>query len=397
MAFDKMRITEYYALRKETFSIDPINDSAQYFGNEKLSDRLRSRIESDFAQARAVPKFYILGDFGAGKTHTLLHIAHVLEHDILEECAPIYLDIAPLRHKERFATLQNRMLDAIGLDAIAASAESVASNVKGDKATGIQELLRFGDTTLKNSQGNVFRNILFGGRQRQLSWEWLKGATLSGSDRESLQVTKTLTQPGEFVHVLLNTAVLYRAGTDRRIVFLLDEVEATRDVTDGDSLAELEFGFRELFDDTNNIMGLIAAIQAEGGTEIGDLMSREAIFRRIGRETGVFDLTSLVREPLQLQKFIDELLHYLIDRSKAAEIVATEQLDCKAEHFPFSESALVALNEGLQSQPELLKPSGIIQTMATAAIEGWRRRYHSQTRIVVTPEIIEEVLYPGRG
>jgi len=395
VAFDKVRINEYYGLTKETFSIDPINDSAQYFGNQKLSDRIRARIESDFAQARAVPKFYVLGDFGTGKTHTLLHIAHVLENDTLEEVEPIYLDIAPLRHKERFATLQNRMLDAIGLDPLGSAAERFVSSVKGDKAVGIQEMLKYGDVTLKSSQANVFRNILFGGRQRQLSWEWLKGAVLSSADRESLQVTKTLTQPGEFVHVLLNAAILYREGTGRRIVFLLDEVEATRDVTDGDSQAELIFGFRELFDDTNNILGLIAAIQQEGGTEIGEVMSNEAVFRRIGREMGVFDLTSLVREPVELQKFVDDLLRYLIKQDEAAKIIEDEGLECKVEHFPFSEAALVTLNDGLQSQPNLLRPSGIIQTLATGAIEGWRRRKHHDKHVIVTPEIMEEVLYPG--
>lgn len=395
MAFEKTRINEYYALRKETFSVDPVNDSKAYFGNARLSDRIRGRIEGDFAQARGVPKFYILGDYGTGKTHTLFHIAYELENNQLESVLPVYVDIAPLKKKEKFSTLQGRLLDAIGLDQIGAAVDAFITNVKGDKATGIQEILRYGDAALKSSQSNVFRTILLGGRQRQLSWEWLKGGVLAPGDRESLQVTKTLNQPGDFIHVLLNTAIIYRAGTGKKIVYLLDEVEAVRDVTDPDSEAELIFAFRELLDDSNNVLGIIAAIQPEGD-DIGTVMSNFAIMRRIGKDTGVFDLTSLVRDPVDLQQFVDDLLCYLINQDRAAQIVAEENLNCLPHHFPFTEEALSVLKDGLQSVVELQRPAGIIQMLATAAIEAWRKRTQSESRVLVNAQTMEEVLYPGR-
>jgi hypothetical protein len=395
VAFERVRFNEYYGLKKETFSIDPARDSIAYFGSGRLSRRILGRIESDFAQARGVPKFYVLGDYGAGKTHTLFHIAHELRANVLEPVEPVYIDIAPMRHKEKFATLQGRLLDAIGLETIAEAAEQFVSTIPGDKASGIRDRLTFGDAALISSQSSVFRNILFGGKQRQLSWEWLKGTSLSGSERETLQVTKMLSQPGDFVSVLLNTAVLYRGGKGKKLVYLMDEAEAMRDVQDPDSVAEFIFAFRQLLDDSNNVLGVIAAIQPEG-REIGEFFSEPSIMRRIGYDTGVFDLTSLVSEPIDIQKFIEDLLAYLIDEEKARQWCDLESLNCDPRKFPFETEALQTLETGIQSDINLQRPAGIIQALATAAIDGWRLRTSSEHHITVNAQMMEEVLYPGR-
>ena len=70
------KISEYFCLKKETFNIDPRDDAEIYFGDSELEKRLSDRIQSDFVSRRAVPKFFVHGQYGAGKTHTLRHIAH---------------------------------------------------------------------------------------------------------------------------------------------------------------------------------------------------------------------------------------------------------------------------------------------------------------------------------
>jgi hypothetical protein len=368
MSFEKTRFPDYYVLNKDTFSIDPLRDSAAYFGSAKLSEAIRARIEGDFAHARAVPKFFVHGAYGSGKTHTLFHISHWLRSNELESVEPIYIDIAPLRNKEKFASVQGRLLDAIGLDRIADAAERYATEIQGDKATGIRDSLIYGDAALMSSQANVFRNILFGGRQ-----------------------------PSDFIYVLLNTAVLFRLGIKKKLVFLIDEAEAFRDVQDPDSEAEFTFAFRQLIDDSNKDLGIVCGIQPEGGQgELGSFFLNPAIERRIGFQTGYFDLVSLISQELDVRRFTDELLVYLVNQEKAARIVADERLPCKSHHFPFEESALERMASHIANDIAQQTPAGIIHSLATAAIDAWRSRGTSESHVTVDGELMERVLYPER-
>jgi len=390
-----VRFQDYFLLKRESFSINPFDDAGVYFGSAKLHERIIARIEGDFAQARGVPKFFIHGAYGSGKTHTLANISQVLNSNNLEPVKPLYLNIAPLKHKERFSTVQGRFLDAIGLDPIQEAVEKFVTSTSGDRAEAIKERLKYGDTSLKSSQANIFRNILFGGPQRTLSWEWLKGAQLTNNDRQMLQVTKVLGQPGDYVDVLLNTALLYQHGLGMKIAFLVDEAEAFRDVTDPDSLAELTFAIRQICDDNNNVMGFIAAIQPEGGQgELGGFFTDPGIERRIGFQAGYFDLTALVAQPMDAQRFIDELLAYLIDQKRAADLCVAEELNCSPSHFPFDDSALGVLIEHIKADTRQQTPAGIIQHLASAAIEAWRRRSSKDKHVTVDGSIMERTLYP---
>jgi hypothetical protein len=88
-----------------------------------------------------------------------------------------------------------RLLDAIGLDRIRTAAEAAADVLQAsDKVDGFlkSRALAFGDQALKTSQANVFRNLLFGGRQAQMSWEWLKGRKTTVDDAQTLGTQKQL-------------------------------------------------------------------------------------------------------------------------------------------------------------------------------------------------------------
>ena len=106
MAYENMTLREYFSLKhKESFSIDPWHDNKIYFGDSQLVERIKRRIETDFVQPRGVPKFFVLGAYGSGKTHTLAYIAYELGLNTMHPAEPIYLDIAPLGARERFQRL----------------------------------------------------------------------------------------------------------------------------------------------------------------------------------------------------------------------------------------------------------------------------------------------------
>src|SRR5205085_1964267 len=144
---------------------DPWADSEIYFGAGHLQDRITRRINSDFVQQRAVPKFFLFGRYGAGKTHTLAHIAHVLRTDT--ELArdfptePIYFELAPLRTREKWSTVHERLINAIGLLRLKDAVSALISNA-GPQTDPLQALheFEFAIRRLVGNENNVLGLIL---------------------------------------------------------------------------------------------------------------------------------------------------------------------------------------------------------------------------------------------
>jgi len=400
MKFDNMTLKEYFFLKKsDSLSIDPLRDREIFFGEAQLVQRISNRIESDFVQPRGVPKFFLFGAYGSGKTHALAHIAYKLEADYKSRAEPIYIAMPPLGSKERWARIHSRLVDSIGLDRIGSAAETIADQAKGtDKIKGFFEagILNFGDETLKLSQANVFRNFLFGGRQAQLSWEWLKGRKNTPDQATMLGVQKDLSEATDSVFCLLNIGALFYQATGRKIIFLVDEAEAVRSVTNADSIDESQHMFRLLLDNANNCVGLVLAIQSEAGMEtIGEFFTREDIYRRVDFEQGFINLGDMVSQVNSARKFIVNILQYLINQEKAGHAITEENLPTQKECFPFTEEAINAITQHISDNQQQASPAFILSAMSGAAIEAWRRRDTSETHVLVDGAIIEETIFPG--
>jgi hypothetical protein len=399
MSFSNTTLKDYYFLKdRDSLSINPWRDGAQFFGAAKLNTRIRNRIESDFVQPRGVPKFFVHGSYGSGKTHTLAHIQYVLNTNNMYPTEPIYIDIAPLIAKERFERIHARLMDAIGLDRIRSAAEAVAdANPGPEKVQGFLDsgALPSGDQALRISQANVFRNLLFGGRQGQLSWEWLKGRKTSVDEAQTLTTQKQLADAQDFVSCLLNVGALFSLGCRKRIVFLIDEAEAFRSVTNPDSQSELKHALRLILEDTNTYIGCVAAIQVEAGQEgIGEFFDSADIRRRVDYDQGFIDLNGLVSAVEDARAFMEEMLLYLVDQERAAAAIEAEGLPTVAKRFPFTNDAIDALSNHIANDPERALPAAIIAWMSNAAIEAWRRRTQSDTHQLVTPDLIEATIFP---
>ncbi len=399
MAYEDLTLKQYFSLKdKESLSIDPWNDKEIYFGDSQLIDRIKRRLETDFVQPRGVPKFFVHGAYGSGKTHTLAHISNDLEQNAMHPAEPIYVDIAPLRARDGFQRIYSRLLDAVGLDRVRDAAERVADEIKeADKIQAMldKNVLPHGDSTLKVSQANVFRNVLYGGRQTQLSWEWMKGRKNTPDQATMLGVQKDLTEPADLVNCLLNVGSLYYRGTGKKTVFLVDEVEAIRSVTNSDSLDEIQHMLRLLLENSNTVVGLVLAVQAEGGMEdIGDVFTREDIRRRVDFDLGFMDLASLVSQVSSAREFMELVLEYLVDQDKADDVIQDELLNTRKELFPFTESAVDAICQHVADNPQLASPAFIISTMSNAAVEAWRKRAEQDVHVLVDDQIVEETIFP---
>lgn len=398
MSYESMPLKDYYLLRKyESFSIDPWRDQEIYFGEANLVNRIGKRIESDFEQPRRVPKFFVYGAYGSGKTHTLAHISFNLSKNKMHLTEPIYLALPPLSSKERWARIHSRLIDSIGPERIHSSAEVIADEIEGpDKIKGFleQNILLYGDLTLKVSQANIFRNFLFGGRQSQLSWEWLKGRKNTADVATMLGVQKDLNEATDLVDSLLNLGTLYYKATDKKIVFLIDEAEAVRSLQNADSIVEIRHMFRLLLDNNNTHIGLVLAVQSEPG-EMPEFYEREDIMRRVDYLQGWIDLQDMVSQVSSAKQFITRVLEYLVDHEKAEGVIKAENLPISKELFPFTEESVDTISTYVAEDLKYANPSFILSTLSGAAVEGWRRRDQSRSHVVIDTSIIEETLYPG--
>lgn len=401
-----MNLREYYYLKRDTFTVNPDADAEVYFGGADLETRIRDRILRDLNQDRAVPKFMIFGPYGGGKTHNLRHIEYVLSRDAdlrngLPHMRSLRYELAPIRSKERWTTVHTRIMNAIGFDVVREAAATVLGTP--ERATNPlpylleERVLRFGETAIQASQAQIFRNMLFGGRQATLSWEWLKGRKLSVDETQMLATQANLDEPSDFIHALLNVASLVRAGTEEKVLILMDEGEALGNITNADSIMEFEYAFRRLFDDDNDVLGLIIAFEhAPGLGRVPAVLDYEAIRRRVGYDDGYIDLTGHLAVVDNAKRFIFDLLEHLVNQEAAARIIEEQNLVTQPEFFPFDENAIDLVAEFASSDPQNSLPSQIIQKMQTAVLNAFLGRDPSSNeRRLVDEAIITPVLYPA--
>lgn len=398
MAFENMSLKEYYGLRTESLSIDPWLDSPQYFGDMAVPERIIDRIESDFVKPRGVPKFVVHGAYGSGKTHTLAFIKYTLENFKPYPTEPLYVNMAPLSSRERYRRIHTRLVDAISLDSVIVAVETVMDSITNDdKVQGLigENILPFGDDSLKISQANIFRNLLFGGRQRQLSWEWMKGSKNSTDQAVMLGTRKDLDEPADFVNCLLNLGSLYFRGLNKKLVFLIDEAEAIRQVTSADAQNEIRFMIRLLLENTNNVVGTVFAVQVEGGMEsIGEFFTNEDIKRRLDFDEGYIDLDGSVNQISDSNQFIRQAIQYLVNQEAASETIEIDGLSTTSDLFPFTEDAIEAITSHVADNPSAASPAFILSVMSGSAIAAWRQRAEFEKHVLVGRDIIEQIIFP---
>lgn len=398
-------LREYYKLNRDSFSINPKRDSEVYFGGASINGRLRERLQTDFLEERGVPKFFIFGQYGAGKSHTLGHIKYVLEKDpaFKNYQAEVRLtELPPLRAKDSWSKIHSQLIDELGRELIRTAAKALYRQAPDGAEADTYFLghgVPYGDTALRTSQSKIYQALLFGGRQETVAWDWLKGRALSKDEKSTLGVETDLNGPMNYLHALLNLAALIHAGLGRKVVMLVDEAEALRGITDPSSIDEFTIMFRKIMDNDNDVLGLVCAFQAEGGMEDAPAMlSEESVRRRVGHESGYVDLAMLVGEQSDVRDFITEVLSYLVDQDEAKLLLESVGNDLDPAMFPFTVEAIEALAQYVMEEPGNQVPSQIISKMGSAVARAYLSAEKSGDKCqLVDEEILNGVLYPDAG
>ena len=401
-----MNLRDYYHLKKDSFSISPWDDADVYFGNQTLDENIRKRLETNFNQPRQVPKFGIYGPFGAGKTHTLHYIAHVLKTEFGADypSETILLDISPIKAKESWRKVHADLINAVGLDRLKDAINRVLTQPEAarDPLAYLRDkgILKYGEAAIQSSQAKVFRALLFGGPLEASALEWLKGGSVKAGDAANLGVETMLTDTSHLIAALLNVASVLKAGLGKRPILLIDEAEALRSLRNDDSINEFITAFRKLADDENNVLGVIIAFANEGSMEEApEVLLNDAVYRRFGYDHGFFDLSQIVAGIDDVKMFIEQVLERLIDQDAAQQTIDSEGLGVPREYFPFTEDAVDRLAQFIsEDDPRHQVPSQIIHRMGEAIVAGWRRgKDTSGVRQLIDQDLMEETLFPEQS
>jgi len=381
------KLQEYLCLRdRDTFTIDPQKDSGLYFGRQELERQLKDRIQNDLL-LRGVPKIIMQGPYGTGKTHTLYHVKHYMQHQLEWEQTLniIVFSIGPLKARTPYQHLHRKFMDGLGRDAVQRLAEAT---VRRHVGPNLEENLReyFGDPAL----ANAVRFLCLGGKAGLGAWRWLCGDKLNGTEQEMLNIAHNLSGTDELVRVLINIGKLYADVEHTRTIFLIDEAEVLRELTDPGSIDEFRWGFRELSDDKNRYVGFVLAYQVPGtGEDAVTWLEDPAILTRLGGESGIFVIPYLSRVE-DARQFIQDLLDALVDREAARQAIEARNVSAAPETFPFTEEALRLIEQYVaEEDPRRALPRIIIGKMNECAVSAFRER-----AAVIDEAIVSRTLWP---
>lgn len=356
-------LQDHLCLVRENFQINPKQsfEDAQLFFGKNENEKLIRAIEQGYL-AGLVPRVYIFGQYGTGKTHLLYNLKHHFENDPNEfGIVPLVVQVEA-ESKTRFQALHKRMLDAVGSEAVEQAYQEYGFG-GGDREARFREL--FPNANLRQAM----QALLAGPALQGLAWRWLTGEPFSAAEQSQLGVTTGLKETGDLVEVLIALGELFKR-TGKRLLFLVDEGEGLHNVTNADSQRSWHDAFRRLADSNDNqSVGWIITFYLTLNDLPPLFMTEGDITTRLG-QTGQVELPVLA--PVEVEEFLRDLLGAFVDhecaKAKLSEVGVDDPDDVAL--FPFTKDGMEAFVETAASVPGNAIPRTILRALTSCALES---------------------------
>jgi hypothetical protein len=351
-----------------SFTIDPISipgDAQYYFGRSDTKTRLEKQLRRSFVSP-GVPKMMIYGPFGSGKTHTLLHLKHILDTSPPDSCRgePYTAYTAVEMRSNSGAThLHTQIMEALGMDALVSWVRQMSEKTP-DLNDAINTLTR--DFNIRAA----LREIRIPGDNSFAAWRWLSGQALKSSELNALRITRNLSEvnTADLAEALVAVGKLAEL-VEKRLIFLLDELEGLNNVRVGDNANAISQYFRRLAEPGNSTAGFIVAFAANVRDDVPSIIDRGDIRTRIG-ESNYVEIDNLPAIA-DVKRFVGELVGDFTRDACAADAISAFSLNTNRAIYPFEEAALVQLAEYALAEPTLALPRLIIHAINECAIQAW--------------------------
>lgn len=264
--------------------------------------------------AARAPKVVLWGDYGTGKTH-LLHVLQArIDRDRFE---PVYLKLDAYGRLAESKHLHGNLLTAL--------------DVGGRLGVAIQHAdLGAADTDLQNAL-----KLLRERPDHPEARAWLLGRGPSPARAQKAGFSGPLHLHARGVTYSNIWRVLadgYRRGTDRELLFLIDETETFQQLVDQSRAADLGVAVREMVDAANKSYGVVFGLRApnvRGSDFDAHPLGRQDVSTRLqGR---LLELGGL-NDPERRRVFISELLNRLA--AQPGTIFTEVAIEALVEHGP---------------------------------------------------------------
>lgn len=379
-----MDFKEWFCLNeRDSFTIDPqINpeDAQFYFGRPAKLKELQTQLRKGFIDP-GVPKIFIYGSFGSGKTQTLYNLAYYLQRDppkSLQLKPTIIHVVLEMQSKSSHLDWHLQLMEALGKERVSRWVDGLFS-----KVPNMDEAL----TSLLSDYNiiNAVKNLRGGGNMPMLAWRWLAGHRLSPADLQRLQLTRNSGDigAGDMVKVLIGLGHLAEKN-DEKLIFFMDELEQFNNITNPDCLEAVHNYLRQLSEQKNSSVGFIMSTYSLTVDDMPQMMARGDIINRIGA------INYIEIPPLpsveDIRVFITELLSALIDQNGAEHKIQEGKLSVSLGTYPFNAEAFETLCEYASQDPVKAIPRNIIKSITECAISAW-----DVEKAVIDVEIVNEI------
>lgn len=359
-----------FADGRSNFDIDPVRDAAFLFGDEKWGEGIRQQLRRSIVLDRPLRLVWI-GQYGIGKTHRIHHTMHIIQSDQMD-ILPVEVTCTDIGDKTGFESLQYQLVNNLGFSAMRDHARKYMRRVAdGDPGVTTPESL-----SSSMDVANAIRTL--GGDNDALAreaWRYLAGLSLAkdGRDAELINVTKpALNTSVEYASALGLLGTLIRAEAGKRLLYLVDQMEATSKITNKAMAARWVETLRAILD--LKTVGLVVAIGAESANldDLPRILLEPEIVRRFGQDN--YHSMEHFRA-MEMEKFLRQMLKVWVDQDCLVKVADqegwTSAPDFDVMTYPFTSPAFERLTGHLSADATRAKPSVVIETLNTIAADAF--------------------------
>jgi Cdc6-like AAA superfamily ATPase len=315
------------------FFIEIDTHASLFFARNQLNEQLQALLRKSFRTGNP-PKFVLFGDWGTGKTHTMRHIEYVIRTHSDYNGYPVFVDMPDIRSKDNFQAAYAVFLDALGLNLVRNWMLQYQSKHQSKAMDTIQHVTQSEDIA------KAFMSLFSFGDTMRISWDWLRGLQLSAADARNAGLPPALSQSNQQVSVLRMLGRLSVDVEDKLLIFMLDEADKLRSVTNSDAIAHWVNAFRMLADKQTKEVGLIVSASFRDD-DMHPALADEQVKTRFG-ERNYIQLQNFGNE--EAVQFVSDLLENWTDPNKRAALLDKYDAERNAEpinsrSFPFTEKA----------------------------------------------------------
>jgi hypothetical protein len=360
----------FFKNTKSSFIINPKEDLAFYAPRTgidlpKLLEGIQVNLVTD-----QPPKRFFWGIYGGGKTHTLYHLAWLLENELKLDIIPIYIECPSVPKKSTFLDLYyDGIMASLGQDFIIKLFTELIDSIG---TVRYDELLKELKNILEDEDLARAVSGLLGARQDKelIFWRYLSGGNISETSLKDLGISQSLsnTIPSRLANILIIIGKLVKKLRKKMLVLIIDEIDRLQALSDDYGISTYEEAFRRLLDDNQIDLSIIVASTARNIRDLPEPFSGGeggAVLSRIGA-SNIIQISEIL--PPEIDNFIKSIINYIVDEEKVK--VAFEEIkkdtteDAIIDIFPFTKEAIEALKGKLR---DTMTPREITQRMTDVA------------------------------